>query len=107
ESPVTSVGWRSGVHWMREAWAPLIEPAIAREHGLRRAGDVLQEHVPAAHERGHDELDLLPLPVHDGLDVVEQAFGDRVRRSQIVGSHPRTSRRKPIWVMRLPKAGFV
>ncbi len=30
ESPVTSVGCRSGVHWMRVEWAPWIDPAIAR-----------------------------------------------------------------------------
>jgi hypothetical protein len=30
ESPVTSVGWRSGVHWMREGDAPEIVWAIAR-----------------------------------------------------------------------------
>ena len=29
-SPVTSVGWRSGVHWMREVTAPSIERAIVR-----------------------------------------------------------------------------
>ena len=28
--PVTSVGWRSGVHWIRFAVAPRIEPAIER-----------------------------------------------------------------------------
>ena len=30
DSPVTSVGWRSGVHWMRDIVAPSIVPAIAR-----------------------------------------------------------------------------
>ncbi len=30
ESPVTSVGWRSGVHWIREGVAPSMVPAIAR-----------------------------------------------------------------------------
>ncbi len=30
ESPVTSVGWRSGVHWMREVVAPSTVPAMAR-----------------------------------------------------------------------------
>ena len=67
----------------------------AREHRLRRAGNVLQEGVPAAHERGHDELDLLSLAVHHRLDVVQQAFGDLIRHSQIVSSQGKTSRRKP------------
>ena len=30
ERPVTSVGWRSGVHWIREETAPSIDCAIAR-----------------------------------------------------------------------------
>ena len=30
ERPVTSVGWRSGVHWIREECAPSIDCAIAR-----------------------------------------------------------------------------
>ena len=48
----------------------------AREHGLRRAGDVLEEHVAARRERGEHEPDLLALPVDDRLDVREQACGD-------------------------------
>ena len=50
--------------------APSIEPAIARARiGLRRPRDVLEQHVPAAEERRQDELDLLPLPEDDRLDV--------------------------------------
>jgi hypothetical protein len=30
ERPVTSVGWRSGVHWMRDGTAPEIDAAIDR-----------------------------------------------------------------------------
>ena len=30
QGPVTSVGWRSGVHWMRDGTAPSIDCAIAR-----------------------------------------------------------------------------
>jgi hypothetical protein len=52
-------------------------PAIARrEHRLGGAGDVLEEHVPVADQRGQDELDLLALPVDDGLDVVEEPRRD-------------------------------
>jgi hypothetical protein len=57
----------------------------AREHGLRRAGDVLEQDVAAAHQRGENELDLLALPVDDRLDVVEQARGDVDRRGEPVG----------------------
>ena len=77
ESPVTSVGWRSGVHWIRDGTDALDAAADrAREHGLRGAGDVLEQHVAAAHERGQDELDLVALAVDDRLDVVEQARRD-------------------------------
>ena len=48
----------------------------AREHRLGGAGDVLEEHVPVADQRGQDELDLLALPVDDGLDVVEEPCRD-------------------------------
>ena len=51
----------------------------AGEDGLRGAGDVLEEHVAAADQRGDDELDLLALAVDDGLDVVDEAVGERVR----------------------------
>jgi hypothetical protein len=45
----------------------------AREHGLRRAGDVLEEHVAAADERREHELDLVRLAVDHGLDVLDEA----------------------------------
>src|SRR4051794_31917357 len=48
----------------------------AREDGLRGAGHVFEERVAAAHERCDDELDLLALAVHDGLDVVEEPLRD-------------------------------
>jgi hypothetical protein len=35
--------------------------------------------VPAAHERRQDELDLVALAVDDGLDVRDEAVGDRAR----------------------------
>ena len=47
------------------------------EHGLRSSRNVLEEDVALARERGQDELDLVALPVNDGLDVVDQAIGDR------------------------------
>src|SRR5581483_8065297 len=52
-------------------------PDRAGEDGLRRAGDVLEEHVAAREERREDEPDLLRLTVDDRLDVVEQAPDDR------------------------------
>ena len=76
ESPVTSVGCRSGVHWMREKVAPSIAAGDrAREDGLRGPGDVLEQHVAAADERGQHELDLLGLAVHDRLDVRKEPVG--------------------------------
>ena len=43
-----------------------------REHGLRRAGHVLQQDMTSADECGQDEPDLLGLAAHDRLDVREQ-----------------------------------
>ena len=49
---MTSVGCRSGVHWMRDGTAPSIDCAIARASTvLAVPGHVLEEHVPAAGER--------------------------------------------------------
>ena len=52
----------------------------AREDGLRGAGHVLEQDVPAADERREDELDLLRLTAHHRLDVGEEA-GPRLRRA--------------------------
>ena len=74
---MTSVGCRSGVHWIarrRRALDRLRDRA--REHRLGRSGHVLEEHVAAARERGEDELDLAPLAVDDRLDVGEEAVRD-------------------------------
>ena len=80
---MTSVGCRSGVHWIRDGATPSMLPAIARASTvLAVPGDVLEQHVPAAHERREDELDLLALAVDDRLDVVEQAGGDLDRRAE-------------------------
>ncbi len=86
DMPVTSVGWRSGVHWIREI-VDAVDAAADRagEHRLRRAGHVLEQHVAAAHQRGEDELDLLALAVDDRLDVVEQARRDVDRGAEAIG----------------------
>ena len=57
----------------------------AREHGLRRPGHVLEEHVAVAGERRQDEPDLVALAVHDRLDVREQPVGDLDGLAQKVG----------------------
>jgi hypothetical protein len=49
------------------------------QHSLGCARHILEQHVASADEGRDDERDLLALPVHDRLDVVEQAAGDRVR----------------------------
>src|SRR5207302_2698570 len=61
----------------------------ARENGLGRPGDVLEEHVTAADQRGEDELDLLALAVDDGLDVVEKTVGDPGRPGETILFEPR------------------
>ena len=76
------------MHWMRDDCAPSDRLRDrAREHRLRRAGDVLEERVAAAHEGRDDELDLLALAVDDGLDVVEEPLGDVVGGTQLVSAH--------------------
>ncbi len=78
ESPVTSVGCRSGVHWMRlDARAVDRAGERPRQHRLGRARDVLEQHVPATRERGDDDADLLALADHDRLDVLHETIDDR------------------------------
>ena len=80
DSPVTSVGWRSGVHWMRPTVAPSIEPASERARMVFAVpGHVLEQDVPARGERREDEVDPIGLAAHDRLDVVAQAFRGRGR----------------------------
>ena len=80
ERPVTSVGCRSGVHWIREETRALDRLRDRPgEHRLRRARHVLEQHVASADEGGDDERDLVALAVHDRLDVVEQPARNRVR----------------------------
>ena len=74
----------------------------AREHGLRRAGNVLEQDVPPTGERGQDELDLVALPVDDRLDVVDEALRDRARalealRLAVWPRYRRFHRRDAIW----------
>ena len=47
----------------------------ARQHRLRRARHVLEQHVAAARHRRQHELDLLALAEDDGLDVREEPVG--------------------------------
>ncbi len=78
------------MHWMRDGVAPSIDCCDrAREHRLGRPGDVLEEHVAAARERGEDELDLLALAVDDRLDVVREALRERRRAPELalLGRH--------------------
>ena len=56
----------------------------ASEHGLGRARDVLEQHMPVARERGQDEPDLVTLAVNDRLDVPEQSIGDLDRVAELI-----------------------
>jgi hypothetical protein len=47
-----------------------------RQHGLRRSGHVLEQHVALADECGQHELDLLALAVDDVLDRPQEPRGD-------------------------------
>ena len=70
------------MHWMRDVVVPSIVCDCAGEHGLGRAGNVLEEHMAPTQHRGEDELDLLALAVHDRLDVVREALCERRRAPQ-------------------------
>ena len=78
---MTSVGCRSGVHWMRDGAAPVDRlPAIARASTvLAVPGTSSKQHVPAADHGGEDELDLVSLAVDDGLDVLQEPIRRRGR----------------------------
>ena len=82
---MTSVGCRSGVHWMR-ANARAVDRLRdrAREDRLRGAGHVLEQHVAAARERREDERDLVVLAEDDALDVPAQPRRDRLGRDEAV-----------------------
>ena len=83
---MTSVGWRSGVHWIARRVAPSIERGDrAGEHGLGGAGHVLEQNVAAAEERAQDELIWLRLPSTTQLDVVEQPLGQLGRGGELRG----------------------
>ena len=76
---MTSVGWRSGVHWIAgdgRAFDRLRDRA--GEDRLRRSGHVLEQDVTLCGERREDERDLLALAEDDPPDVAEQAIGDRL-----------------------------
>ena len=53
-----------------------VELDRAREHRFRGSGDVLEEDMAAAGERGENEPDLEGLAVDDGLDVVDKTGRD-------------------------------
>ena len=55
----------------------------AGEHGLRRAGHVLEQHVAVADERREHEPHLLGLAVDDRLDVRDQPRGDLRRLPEV------------------------
>ena len=75
---MTSVGWRSGVHWMRCGIAPSMLAAIARASTVFAVpGTSSSRTWPSHDERREDELDLVALAVDDRLDVVEKAVRDR------------------------------
>ena len=85
ESPVTSVGWRSGVHWIRCGIAPSMLCAIARASTVFAVpGTSSSRTWPSQSERREHELDLVSLAVDDGLDVVDQTSCDRARSREAV-----------------------
>ena len=87
ETPVTSVGSKSGVHWMRLNEPFTLRANAADEHGLGDARHIFQEDVPFA-EPGDQGEDDLPAFADDRLlDVDDDLFAGRIgvwhRRSRI------------------------
>ena len=71
------------MHWMRANSVPSIVCAIERARIVFAVpGHVLEQHVPAARERGEHERDLVVLAEHDLLDVADQPVCNRLRRRQ-------------------------
>ena len=86
ESPVTSVGCRSGVHWIREKLAPSIVWAIARARIVFAVpGTSSSRTCPPDDERGEHERDLVVLADDDLLDVRERAARCRGHGGRVVG----------------------
>ena len=77
ESPVASVGWRSGVHWIRENSMPSTLAAIARARIVFAVpGTSSSSTWPPATSADEHQPDLLALAVDDRLEVVDQAPPD-------------------------------
>ena len=75
---MTSVGCRSGVHWMRAFVAPSIEPPIARASTVFAVpGTSSKSTCPPQMSADEHELDLVRLAVDDRLDVRDEARGER------------------------------
>ena len=102
---MTSVGCRSGVHWMREACAPLDRLGDrAREHGLGRSGHVLEQHVAAAGSAERTSLISSRLPRTTTRRCRGSGRRPRSRRrssrSRLVGSHHHLVRQPGVEVSR-------
>ena len=81
-TPVMSPGSRSGVNWMRLDGAVDGLGHGARERGLARAREVLEQQVTLAEQRGESEADDERLAEQHLLDVRDEAvegLGERQR----------------------------
>ena len=74
DTPVTSLGNRSGVHWRRLKLTPRL---VARtgKHSLADAGHILQQHVPIAQQGHQQEFDHIALADDHTFDIVANLAG--------------------------------
>ncbi len=72
------------MHWILVPTTPSIDRGNRpRQDRLRGPRNVLEEDVAVAGERGQDEANLLPLALHDRLDVRKQPVGDIDRNREV------------------------
>ena len=72
--PVTSLGSRSGVNWMRRTLHAIERADRLGQQGLADAGDVLDEDVALGQQRDEREADHLGLALDDRRDVDRDAL---------------------------------
>ena len=76
ERPVTSVGCRSGVHWIRDTVAPSTEPASARARTVFAVpGTSSRSTWPSQASAARTRRDLLVLALHDRTRCCRAACG--------------------------------
>jgi hypothetical protein len=75
-TPVTSLGSRSGVNWIRLNPTPRVRAIALASTVLPDARHVLQQDVAAAEQGNQHQQHLVPLADHHPLDVLDRRPGN-------------------------------